>query len=564
MDRNEHRDTPVAPSNALTLEAPSTELYTSNPPQIIADSRFRQSQSAAPCPRIAMEAVCPKHLSNETHSLLRTRLRAAALSLAFGFTLFFIRNAIVKHWTDRADVIWLYFQFLVTAGLVVISGSLCWKCTSSTKVLRVKELLIFSLPASYFLAMQFSDRFGHGLKHGFIESPTSPWLMLIFTYALFIPNTWKRAALVMGLLATAPVAVLLYLFLTDVEFQDLMNWYHIASIGLMLVVGCVVGAFGVYTIGQLRREAFAARQFGQYRLKRLLGQGGMGEVYLAEHQLMKRPCAIKLIRPGKAGDPHALARFEREVRSTAKLSHWNTIEIFDYGRTDDGTFYYVMEYLPGLSLAELVERSGPLAPERVVHLLRQTCDALGEAHSLGLMHRDIKPGNIFAAQRGGIYDVAKLLDFGLAKPLTAGVDVMLTQEGTITGSPLYMSPEQATGDREPDARSDIYSLGAVAYFLLTGRPPFNDDRPMKVLISHASVPPTPPSQFKSDLPGDVEDVVMRCLAKDPIDRYQDAGALSAALAACDSADRWTRDDAARWWATRSNTHTELEPLAAAG
>ena len=148
----------------------------------------------------------------------------------------------------------------------------------------------------------------------------------------------------------------------------------------------------------------------------------MGEVYLAEHQMMKRPCAIKLIRPNKARDPRALARFEREVRATAKLSHWNTVEIFDYGRTDDGTFYYVMEYLPGLSLSELVERHGPLPPERVIYLLEQTCDALRKAHAAGLVHRDIKPGNIFAAIRGGVYDVAKLLDFGLAKPIADDVE----------------------------------------------------------------------------------------------------------------------------------------------
>ena len=199
----------------------------------------------------------------------------------------------------------------------------------------------------------------------------------------------------------------------------------------------------------------------------------MGEVYLAEHRLLKRPCAVKLIHPHRASDPHLLQRFEREVQATAQLTHTNTVEMFDYGHTEDGTFYYVMEYLPGLSLAELVEKHGPLPPARAVHLLMQTCDALSEAHSRGLIHRDIKPGNIFSAQRGGYYDVAKLLDFGLAKPISAdSVPVQLTQDGSITGSPLYMSPEQAIGDSEPDERSDIYSLGAVAYYLLTGRPPF--------------------------------------------------------------------------------------------
>ncbi len=269
---------------------------------------------------------------------------------------------------------------------------------------------------------------------------------------------------------------------------------------------------------------------------------------------MKRPCAIKIIRPGKATDPSALARFEREVRETAKLSHWNTVEIFDYGHTADGTFYYVMEYLPGMSIAELVERHGPLPPERVIYLLQQTCEALAEAHGLGLIHRDIKPGNLFAAQRGGHYDVAKLLDFGLAKRLWANADsIELTGEGSITGSPLFMAPEQATGDGEPDMRSDIYALGAVAYYMLTGRPPFAADNPLKVMIAHASEPVTPPSRFRGDLPHDLETVVLKCLAKKPIDRFQDTSQLSAALAACEVCGKWMREEARRWWTESRST-----------
>src|SRR5262249_10388882 len=245
---------------------------------------------------------------------------------------------------------------------------------------------------------------------------------------------------------------------------------------------------GVRTINRLRDEALRARQFGQYKLKKLIGSGGMGEVYLAEHLLLKRPCAIKIIRPEKAGDPKVLARFEREVQATAKLSHWNSVDIYDYGRTDDGTFYYVMEFLPGMNLSQLVQGYGPVTAARAIHLIRQVCNALSEAHEQNLVHRDIKPANIFAAIRGGRYDVAKLLDFGLAKPLLEATSAQLTQRGAITGSPLYMSPEQATGDRDPDARSDIYSLGSVLYFLVTGRPPFDDEQPMKVLIAHAHDP----------------------------------------------------------------------------
>ena len=274
-----------------------------------------------------------------------------------------------------------------------------------------------------------------------------------------------------------------------------------AMILLMLAVG---STFGARTMSRLRRQVAEARQLGQYRLRRRLGAGGMGEVYLAEHQLLKRPCAVKLIRPDDATDPRALERFEREVRLTATLSHPNTVEIFDYGRAEDGTYYYVMEYLPGLSLAELVERYGPLPPARVVYLLRQVCGALRKAHAAGLIHRDIKPSNIIAARRGGMDDVAKLLDFGLVRPAATARAAHLSAEGQILGTPLFMSPEQATASRELDERSDIYSLGAVAYYLLTGRPPFEGDDGIAVMIAHARDPVVPPSQVRPGIPEDLE------------------------------------------------------------
>jgi serine/threonine-protein kinase len=200
-----------------------------------------------------------------------------------------------------------------------------------------------------------------------------------------------------------------------------------------------------------------------------------------------------------------------------------------------------------MNLSELVKRYGPMSPARAVHLIRQTCDALQEAHDLGLIHRDIKPANIFAAVRGGMYDVAKILDFGLAKPLADLDGAHITQEGTITGSPLYMSPEQAVGDREPDARSDIYALGSVLYYLLTGRPPFEDDKPMKVLIAHAHEQPLPPSHYHEQIPDDLDLVVMRCLQKKADDRFQSAAELARALEACDDFGGWTRERARGWW-----------------
>ena len=264
----------------------------------------------------------------------------------------------------------------------------------------------------------------------------------------------------------------------------------------------------------------------------------MGVVYLAEHQLLKRPCALKLIAPDRAGDPKALARFEREVRTTARLSHPNTVEIYDYGRTEDGTFYYVMELLSGLSLADLVERHGPLPPGRAIFLLRQACGALAEAHAAGLVHRDLKPANIFAARRGNLHDFVKLLDFGLVLPPPDPSTAEPSREGHIAGSPLYMAPEQATGAARPDARADLYGLGAVAYYLLTGRAPFAGPTAMAVMIAVARDPVEPPSRHRPGLPPDLERVVLRCLAKSPADRYPDADALDRDLAACAAAAEW--------------------------
>jgi serine/threonine-protein kinase len=208
-----------------------------------------------------------------------------------------------------------------------------------------------------------------------------------------------------------------------------------------------------------------------------------------------------------------------------------------------------MEYLPGMSLEELAKQHGPLPPERAVHILRQTCGALREAHQLGLIHRDVKPGNIFAAKLGGVYDVAKLLDFGLVRQASTeqAQSLSLTQEGSFAGSPLYMSPEQAEAYDEVDGRGDIYSLGAVAYHLLTGKPPFEGGSIIDVLMAHATKEVLPPSRIVPTIPADLEKVVLKCLEKKPIDRFQNVESLERALAACECADKWTEEMAEQWW-----------------
>jgi serine/threonine-protein kinase len=311
--------------------------------------------------------------------------------------------------------------------------------------------------------------------------------------------------------------------------------------------------YGSFLTNGLRTELQQARKLGQYRLVRKLGEGAMGEVYLAEHQLLKRPCAVKLIRPGADPDQIALARFEREVQSAARLAHPNTIEIYDYGRTDDGTFYYVMEYLRGLSLFEVVRQGGPLPPGRVIYLFRQICAGLAEAHALGLVHRDMKPANVLVAVRGGESDIAKILDFGIVK-LTRDPDAPeLTIDRSIHGTPMFMAPEQAMADSSLDARADIYALGGMMYFALTGRPPFGGASPIAVMMAHVRDPIVPPSRHRPDLPEDLERVVLRCLEKQPGSRFPTVEVVGAALAACHSAADWGPYRADAWWAVEMQT-----------
>ncbi|MBL9123519.1 MAG: serine/threonine protein kinase, partial [Planctomycetaceae bacterium] len=403
--------------------------------------------SYSPCgPRIALVEGSGPELSAETYNLLRVRLRAAAFALCLGSFVFLVWGLISPPPPKASSEVLFGMHVAHVVALAVIGASLFIHCPCSVGKLRINELLIFGLTGAFFAALQWEGchfwaaHQNEGLLTGSVKATTGYWDALIFTYALFIPNTWKRAAAVIGTMAALPIVLTIVMRWQSPAIASMITVDEVIEQVLMMSLAFGISVYGTHKIGALRREAFAAKQLGQYRLRELLGAGGMGEVYLAEHQLLKRPCAVKLIRANQATDPRALARFEREVRATAKLSHWNSVEVFDYGRTDDGSFYYVMEYLPGMSLAELVRRHGPLPPERVVHLLRQTCDALREAHSFGLIHRDIKPGNIFAAERGGVHDVAKLLDFGLVKPLSEAHDTHLTQDGAITGSPLYMSP----------------------------------------------------------------------------------------------------------------------------
>ena len=372
------------------------------------------------------------------------------------------------------------------------------------------------------------------------------WTLIIFIYGVFMPNTWQRAAAVLLPIAAIPSLLTEWVCFLDPLVAALLDEDRFGQPLPTPFIAAAIAIYAAHLIHGARLSAFQARRLAQYHIKRLIGEGGMGQVFEAEHLLLKRACAIKLIQPERSADDRAQLRFEREVRATAKLTHPNTIEIYDYGKTKDGVFFFAMELLPGMNLRDLVKSSGPLPPARAIHFLSDVCEALHEAHQAGLIHRDVKPSNIFASQRGGIYDFTKLLDFGVVREMEVDPSLSITS-AMVAGTPAFMSPEQITEPAQIDARSDLYAVGAVAYYLLTGRPPFLGDSPVQVMLAQVNQVPEFPSTYEPGIPADLEMVVMRCLVKDVDDRYSDAAQLQSALQACSCAGTWTREDAADWW-----------------
>ncbi len=444
---------PTSPTQEILPDAEVIEL---EPTMDVAMPWSVRGSASSPLPGVPGGSLAS--LAGETHSLRRSRLAAAALFLALTF-------AVV--------LVWRLFSFgvegtawvtMATGGLrfaiaATVAGLLMSRVPLSRGQVLAAEYLLFG---SFTLLMAVSqyvvnlDLLSHGDVAGvisFVKNGVSATVILMIIYGMFIPNdptSTAKVVLTMALVLVITLVLVMERPEAEAMVEPMHTTEHSGSNILLLMIGAALAIYGSYVLNGLRTELHEARKFGQYRLVRKLGEGGMGEVYLAEHQLLKRPCALKLIKPEAGTDPIALARFEREVQSAARLSHPNTIEIFDYGHTGDGTFYYVMEYLRGLSLADLVRQNGPLPPGRVIYLFRQVCAGLAEAHSLGLVHRDLKPANVFVAVRGGETDVAKVLDFGLVKLTRDPGAVELSSEMTVSGTPMYMAPEQAVG--EPLAR----------------------------------------------------------------------------------------------------------------
>jgi tRNA A-37 threonylcarbamoyl transferase component Bud32 len=324
--------------------------------------------------------------------------------------------------------------------------------------------------------------------------------------------------------------------------------YVVIAMALLMGLISAGSLFVSYRLRQQVENVMAkAKKLGQYVIDERLGKGAMGEVYLAHHAMLRRPTAIKLLRAESAQNLRAQQRFQREVQLTCQLTHPNTVEIFDYGRTPDGIFYYAMEYLDGFTLEALVHLAGPVAPARVVHILIQACGSLAEAHASGLLHRDIKPSNIMLTTRGGVPDTVKILDFGLVKEFTGGVSEPGDAGDVIVGTPMYLAPESILSSESSTPQADLYALGAVGYYLLTGTPVFQTADLNELLSSHLNQEPEFPSQRLGQvLPEDLEYIIMACLAKNPSERPASAGALAEMLRACD-AGQWSPEDARLWW-----------------
>lgn len=391
--------------------------------------------------------------------------------------------------------------------------------------------------------------------------------------AVLIPSTAKRT-FCLSWLAAAPLLAVSFIFHQPAAVPGFTLGFLKLLIPLnaflWMAIAVTLSTVTSGTIYGLRQQVKAASEIGQYTLEEKIGSGGMGEVWRARHRLLIRPAAVKLVTAPQLGstrdrDPALrLRRFEREARATAGLKSPHTVQLYDFGVTDDGTLYYVMELLEGMDLETLVERFGPVPAERAVHLLVQACASLEDAHQNGLVHRDIKPANIAVSRVGAGWDFVKVLDFGLVKlesSRQSEQDLQLTADSNVAGTPAFIAPETILGV-EPDHRVDIYSLGCVAYWLVTGKLVFEGPGAVRVMADHVHTPPLPPSaRAELPIPAELDALILECLAKNPANRPPNAAALQARLQAIPLSTPWSRERAEQWWGDHAPALSSKRPVA---
>jgi serine/threonine-protein kinase len=480
------------------------------------------------------------------------RLGWLALMYAIGVVVGHFGRRVLLILSDSANV---GFHGSDALGLATAALTLAVFVVARRRLLPPNRLLdlglVFQVVAAFDIAVTraWTGALASAAWYGLLPSEC----VLIVAYPLVVPNTPGKvllASLLAASMGPATVVVSAAVGGTVLERPAVFATYFLVST-YACAIAAYVGSRIVHRVGMRLKQA---RAIGSYELVEKIGEGGMGEVWRAKHRLLARPAAIKLIRadvlgasPG--GDAEAVRRFEREAQETAALRSVHTIDVYDFGITEDGDFYYVMELLDGISLERFVQTCGPMEPARVVYLLRQVCHSLAEAHARGLIHRDIKPANIFVCRMGPDDDFVNVLDFGLVKHAApAATATQLTVAGIAAGTPAFMAPEIALAHPEIDGRADLYSLGCVAYYLLTGQFVFAADTPIAAALAHVNDQPAPPSvRSPFQIPARLEALVLQCLAKDPAERPASAVDLANRLAGTVPQDAWTADAAHAWW-----------------
>jgi serine/threonine-protein kinase len=494
-------------------------------------------------------------LSPELLDQSARRLRIVALLYAF---VFFMSDPLQAILFGEMRAVFLasplrWAPSTISISMALVVALLTWNRRISIEALLTLGL-VFEVVASFGIAAaQYLD------PSRYTDAP--PWAGLSWvavwmsSFTVIIPSPPRRAlAAALASAASVPMVVgfVILTGLTPIRISAFRFFVFLVLPYLLVVLIAYVGARVVYNLGT---ELSRAQELGSYQLVERMGEGGMGEVWRAKHRFLARPAAIKLMRPemlGGTGLERQMlrSRFEREAQATALMRSPHTIELYDFGVAEDGSFYYVMELLDGFDLQVLIDRFGPIPVERAVHLLMQVCDSLAEAHAEGLIHRDIKPANVYVCRYAREVDFVKVLDFGLVKSQNeaVGAAAQLTQNQAIGGTPSFMSPEQVIGDKALDGRSDIYAIGCLGYWLVTGRLVFTGSTVMETMLQHTQAKPIPPSQrTELPVPDAFDQLIMACLAKNPDDRPPTADALAGMLATVQTDRAWTQERARQWW-----------------